>query len=304
MWGEDLWSRIDTELMASTFLLPFVTPRYLASEACRTEFTRFMDAAERVESPQLILPLVWILPPELKDTHSPDVIAQRLQKTRYLDVSAARRSERGSADYRTAVESVAEQLREILSRHESTPSADAAEGGDSVESPDALTVLARVEPAAAELIPALERFAQALERFGERFGEATTHLPDGASPAQAKAAMLGLSRRMSSESSELENASATLRGRGRTSSPRWAVQRSQQGAGRRRAHRRDRSRGRAHGGLGLSGARRHGAHAQQMPRLSSSLAPLARSLTSALRSVSTMRHSAHDWLDRFGSAGS
>lgn len=122
-WGEDLWSRLDDELQASTFLMPFITPRYLKSDACRREFTSFSEAAQRNGSEQLLLPLIWIMPPALRSTSLPDPIVERLNSILYLDVAAARRAAHGSAEYGNLVEMVAERLEQVIVDRETTSKA-------------------------------------------------------------------------------------------------------------------------------------------------------------------------------------
>lgn len=109
--GEDLWVRLEEELESSTFFMPFMTPRYLTSDGCRREFTRFLDTAERLGAAHLVLPLLWIALPAMSSSASGDVIVDRLQRTRYIDATAARSANRGSAEYRQLVEQIADQLR-------------------------------------------------------------------------------------------------------------------------------------------------------------------------------------------------
>lgn len=118
-WGQNLWNRLDKELQASTFLVPFVTPRYLKSEACRKEFTSFSEAAQRSGSEQLLLPLIWITPSALRTTASSDPIVERLRSTWRIDVSGARKADRGSAGYANLVEEVAQRLEQVIADRES-----------------------------------------------------------------------------------------------------------------------------------------------------------------------------------------
>lgn len=124
-WGDDLWARLDQELQTSTFLMPFITPRYLKSDACRQEFTTFSEAAQRYGSEQLLLPLIWIKPPVF-DSDTTDPIVKRVQSTFYLDVTEARRADRSSSTYGNLVESAAKRLEEVIQlREANTPIAQA-----------------------------------------------------------------------------------------------------------------------------------------------------------------------------------
>ncbi len=192
-WGDDLWSRLDDELQASTFLVPFITPRYLKSEGCRREFTSFSEAAQRNGSEQLLLPLIWITPPTLHSETLTDPIVERLQATLHLDVTAARRADRGSADYANLVEVVAENLEKIIVDRESTPEAandlSADQQPEGEPEPGLDEYLANVE----ELMPQAER---TLSTFLENFTDLADELQNtigrfqAQNPTQLRASMV------------------------------------------------------------------------------------------------------------------
>lgn len=193
-WGESLWSRLDKELQASTFLMPFITPRYLKSEGCRREFTSFSEATQRTESEQLLLPLVWISPPSLRSNSSTDPILQRLSSTRYLDVTGARRADRGSADYGNLVEEVAGHLEKVISEREttSTNGSEVRPGEHDVETdppPGFDEHLAKVEDLMPQVEADLQSFLQDFEHLGNEFAKASIDL-QRQSPTQLRSSMI------------------------------------------------------------------------------------------------------------------
>lgn len=293
-WGELLWDRIDAGLQASTFLLPLVTPRYLTSDSCRTEFTRFLDAAERNGAGQLVLPLVWIKPPALSGPISSDIVLERIRKTRHLDVSAARRADRTSAQYRDLVEEVAAALNDILTTREDAtiePSAEADEGEPAlVDDADRLIEIV------AELIPAAQRFTTSLAAVGEAFERESASLRTN-NPEQAQVALLGLGRLMTGRNASLVEASEVLSRQWSsfmTSANRVALAGSALGV---------RMPAEVVAGVEqlatlfetLDTAELE-VIAQQMPRLSSGLTPTSRALMAAIRTVRTMATTSREWV--------
>lgn len=211
-WGEDLWTRLDEELQASTFLMPFITPRYLKSEGCRREFTSFSEAAQRSGSEQLLLPLMWITPPALRRVEtSSDPIVQRLRSTWYVDVSAARRADRGSADYANLVEDVAERLEQVIIDRESA-AADAADTPEKGQQPN------ESEPGfdeyfaqAEELLPqaesTLHTFLEDFTHLGQEFEKIVVGL-QAQTPTQLRASMVRVSNKLKQPNERLTASAA------------------------------------------------------------------------------------------------
>lgn len=192
-WGENLWQRLDRELQASTFLMPFITPRYLKSDGCRREFTSFSEATQRNASEQLLLPLIWIEPPALRSGTLTDPIVERLKSTLHLDVTAARRADPGSADYGNLVELVADRLERVISERETT-SRDTADPVStqhlaSEPEPGFDEYLATAEELLPQTEEALEAFLEDFTDLGEAFKKSFVGLQTK-SPAQLRASMV------------------------------------------------------------------------------------------------------------------
>lgn len=302
-WGEDLWSRLDEELQTSTFLLPFITPRYLKSDGCRREFTLFSEATQRGGAEQLLLPLVWIAPPALRAEASSDPVVQRLRSTRYLNVAAARRADRGSAEYGNLVEEVAEQLERVISAREETSSTPAAptSGGD-IQAEEPEQGYDEYFAQAEELMPRAESdlhaFIEDFTALGRAFENAAVGFQAQTS-SQLRASVARMSTR-------LEQPNAQLTASAGTAAVTW-----------------DRLMTTLNRGVGLlaeldgSGvpddlmesmhemaeeladldtAELEGI-AHQMPKMSSKLVPTSKALLSAVRTIRSMEASVRSWLD-------
>ncbi len=205
-WGDDLWSRLDDELQASTFLLPFITPRYLKSEACRREFTEFSEAAQRNGSEQLLLPLVWITPPALRPGALPDPIVERFSSALYLDVTSARRADRGSAEYGNLVEMVASRLEEVIVDRETTTKTPAGlrppqETGD-VPEPGLDEYMENAEKLLPQTVEAIEAFIHDFAHLGEEFEKLSTRI-QAKSPTQLRASMVLVSNSLKEPNKQL-----------------------------------------------------------------------------------------------------
>lgn len=205
-WGENLWQRLDRELQASTFLMPFVTPRYLKSDGCRREFTSFSEAAQRNASEQLLLPLIWIEPSALRSETLTDPIIERLSSTLHLNVTAARRADRGSADYGNLVELVADRLERVISERESSPRATPDSASARLQSNEPELGFDEYLATAEELLPlteeALETFLQDFTDLGEAFKASVVGLQTK-SPSLLRASLVRVASKLKQPNEKL-----------------------------------------------------------------------------------------------------
>lgn len=299
-WGEILWDRLDQELEASTFLLPFITPRYLKSEGCRREFTRFKDAADRRTSDQRILPLLWIPTHELSKESPTDPVIASVQKLRYRDVGGARISDRATREYREAVELAADALNQVMTEAEGGVSAT-VQDDDAPASRDAglgLTeLLEKIEREMPDMTESLHRFGKSLGDVGAVFSS-SLQLEEDLTPSQLMARLTDASHALAAPSGRLESASAEL-------TERWQSLVTHLNA----ASRQSDLLGRPIPASFVSDMRSiprsieeipltdMELYAQQMPLLSARLNPTSRALLSAIEAVRTIASSAHDFID-------
>lgn len=293
-WGEKLWDRLDRELDSATYLLPFITPRYLTSDGCRREFTRFSEAAQRQTSAQRVLPLMWIHPPA---TMQKDPVYHSASELRYVDAHAARTSERSSQPYREIIETTAAELHRVISEHEQAPAPDSpSPEGQPADLPlDEL--FEDVEERTPRLLNAVNDFNIAMRAMGDALPQAL-NLPENGSPAELRAALQKAEKSLSQPSHDLETAAeSTLR--------QWEELFASLNAAARQSRAMqqpiDRSliekiQGIADQLYAIPMAELE-PMAQQMPLFSAGLAPTSRSLLAAIRTVRTIGSSAQDFVD-------
>lgn len=307
-WGENLWDRLDAELRRSTFFVPFITPRYLKSESCRREFTRFLEAAERagVEN-QLLLPLIWVYPPLLRKEGINDLVVARIKNTLYKDISHVRNLNRGSGEYRQIVEDLANSInerieeREQLGKSHNLPLPNA----ESNDSKGAIEYLAEVQ----ESLPAIQKH---VEDFIISFGDLSQQLNDSSSkldqrsisnPIQAQRFFLQIARSLSPAANDTEDKAAIT-------AQKWSeffhllnrgVGMLNEASGEKApadliesiVNLRDTL-------LYLEGVDDLERVAHQMPLLSSSLKPISRAFLESIRTIQSMITAMDNWLKAVG----
>lgn len=168
-WGERWSERLTHEIDTTTFLLSAVTPRYLKSTACRDEVTAFTTAAKRSREPRLLLPLIWV------DIATSDVVAAddpvrvAIMEHQFLSLPELRRLDPGTADYETALEAIAAQLKSTIDHRAAStaPGGTSGEERSTPEEDDLLTVLSALETDQKDLQRASEEFAGALTAVGD-----------------------------------------------------------------------------------------------------------------------------------------
>lgn len=296
-WGESLWNRLEKELSSSTYLLPFITPRYLSSTGCRREFNRFTEATQRQTSHQRTLPLMWIEPPA---SLQEDAVYQSVKALRFIDATAARTNENSSGAYRSIVESTATELHKVIEANETIPpNPDLKISPDSEDPADRplVDLLEDIESKTPPLLAAIAEFGAAMNDFGDSFIQSITPTPAGGA-AELQSAL---------EEAEtmLAEPGAALESTAQLASSRWSELFSDVNA----AVRQSRALGQpmdeylidtVHGiarEMHETPTAELEAIAQQMPLLSARLAPTSRSLLAAIRTVKTIGSSAQDFID-------
>jgi hypothetical protein len=117
-WGHEWRARIDSGLETVAFFIPVLTPRYFQSSECRRELHEFIQRAELEGVSELILPLLYVKIPELRDEAPEDALMAKIKKIQYVDLTDIKFEERTSTPYRRKVAELAEQLVDINRRFE------------------------------------------------------------------------------------------------------------------------------------------------------------------------------------------
>lgn len=207
LWGEQWRARLEREINETTFVMSFVTPRYLTSDACRSEVLSFSAAARSAGDVRLLLPLQWI------DTHTSDIVdsedpvRRALEESQYIDVTSIRRADPSSQAWDDMVEAVVERLRAtIVARRTDrnpAPAATTDSGGE-----DLVVHLVKLEAGQTALSATVARFQDRLETLSSAM--ARYQAPPSQSPAALQSSFHDLGTDLAPDIASLEEATADL----------------------------------------------------------------------------------------------
>ena len=173
-WGDEWRRRIDEALEVTTFFIPIVTPRYFRSPECRKELLTFGGHAQSLGLDELLLPIYWVEVPGLNE-ESDDEAKALVARMQRADWRGLRLADEQSAEYRQAVNKLAQRLAEIADRTEAEPvetkAADADEEGE--EEPGFIELLAEGERALPGWAETLTNLGNEIEGIGTLAQEAT-----------------------------------------------------------------------------------------------------------------------------------
>jgi hypothetical protein len=108
-WGQEWRRRIDQSLAETTFFIPIITPRYFTRAECRGELLTFVAQANNLGFQDLVLPILYVPVADLSDKNDDDAVAA-VARTQYVNWTALRLASPDSAEYRTAVNKLAQRL--------------------------------------------------------------------------------------------------------------------------------------------------------------------------------------------------
>jgi F-box protein 11 len=116
VWGQAWKDRVDNSLDAVTYIIPIVSPAFLASVQCRRELERFLDREQRLGRADLVLPVYWVTVPAL-DRHGPDAadgLVADLSARQYADWRMLRFQPLSDPVCRKTIAELAGRLRDAL----------------------------------------------------------------------------------------------------------------------------------------------------------------------------------------------
>lgn len=112
-WGEIWPQELQRRIQATNFIMPAVTPRYIASKSCRDEILSFNNKLKDMPNSS-ILPVLWQSIDHLDKEFNNDPVALLLKERHYINVEELRYAERNSIEYRRSLESTARRLRSAV----------------------------------------------------------------------------------------------------------------------------------------------------------------------------------------------
>jgi hypothetical protein len=109
----ELWQqRIDAGLTSSAVFLPFVSPEYLKSPACRREFRLFHGSL----AGRLVIPLIYGDQAKTRSLFRTDPVWREVNKLQFLDIAQLRLEEPGCAVWMKMVDPIARRIDQVLTR--------------------------------------------------------------------------------------------------------------------------------------------------------------------------------------------
>jgi hypothetical protein len=114
-WGEEWQQRIDNALVATTFFIPIVTPRYFTREECLRELFEFTRRASALGIDDLVCPVLFVPVDDLVEGSSDPAKAQ-IARAQYEDWTRLRLKGPGSPEHIEAVHGLAARLVDVADR--------------------------------------------------------------------------------------------------------------------------------------------------------------------------------------------
>ncbi|MBX2853572.1 MAG: toll/interleukin-1 receptor domain-containing protein [Rhodobacteraceae bacterium] len=112
MGGEDWRASLEKALSEALFLIPIITPSFFNSDPCRMELKRFCDKAEAMGRDDLVLPVVWVETPSLRDesARAQDELLDFIERRNWIDWSRHHSLAQMTYDLRSDVLTLARDL--------------------------------------------------------------------------------------------------------------------------------------------------------------------------------------------------
>lgn len=205
-WGEDWRKKIDSSLASIAFFIPVMTPRYFMSAECRRELRFFAQRATRLGIKELVLPLLYVDVPSLRDETTTDDLIELVRTFQWEDWTELRFEDVDTGAYRKAVSRLVKRLVEANRHAEEVDVLGAAkqleeafeEGGD--DSPGLLDRLAKAEETLPRWVENLEAIGRDIEIIGQVMRKATADINQGT--GKGFSARLVVARRVARELQE------------------------------------------------------------------------------------------------------
>jgi parallel beta-helix repeat protein len=115
-WGQEWRKAIDKGLAEAAFFIPVITPGYLYSDVCRSEFEKFANYEKKRKRTDLILPLIYVRPDDFDDKHrqKEDSIIRLCLERQYVNWEDLRGLGDEGPEYRTRLTTLSKRIRDLL----------------------------------------------------------------------------------------------------------------------------------------------------------------------------------------------
>ncbi|MEN3320656.1 MAG: hypothetical protein V7643_4058 [Mycobacterium sp.] len=179
-WGDQWRFRINEAIVAGTFFIPVISPRYFQSTECRRELTHFAQTAKALGVVELIMPILYADFPALNADPCPDDLIALAKSFQWEDWRELRFAAVDSPEYRRAVAGLANRLSMAAASAEKVDVGSTTEqligNEDSDDSPGFVDKIARSETALPEWNETVIVITAEIERVGELMQDAATEI--------------------------------------------------------------------------------------------------------------------------------
>ena len=201
-WGAEWKDKIDSSLASVAFFIPVLTPRYFMSPECRRELQFFARRATSLGLKELVLPLLYLDVPGLRDESHQDDLMALVRAFQWEDWHELRFAETSAGEYRRAVAKLAARLVEANRQVERVDVAGqvlqfdegTSEGVD--EAPGFIDRVATAEEALPKLVETMTAIGKDIELIGQTMREATGDVKRGDSQAKGFGVRLLVAKRV------------------------------------------------------------------------------------------------------------
>lgn len=201
-WGDDWRERIDASLASILFFIPVISPRYFTRPECRRELQEFARSAERLGVRELVLPLLYVDVPALREESPVDEAVTLVKTYQWVDWRDLRFEDVTSGAYRRAVASLAQRLLEanqrILEEELPIPEADATTDAPDDE-PGILDILSAGEAAFPKISETLAAIGSEIQGIGASTEQATQDIQQADQQGKGFAGRLTVSRKLAQD---------------------------------------------------------------------------------------------------------
>lgn len=204
LWGDAWREAIDGSLATVAFFVPVLTPSYFQSAECRRELQAFSRRAKDLGVRELVLPLLYVDVPELRQDTPRDDLVALVKDFQWRDWTDLGLEDRTSSAYRRAVRELAQRLVaandkaddiDVAAKLEAAPDGDA----DGDDEDGIIDKLATFEEAIPEWSETLHRIGAEVEQIGRLMQAGTDDLNKADKQGRGFAGRLTVARRLASE---------------------------------------------------------------------------------------------------------
>lgn len=202
-WGNAWQEKVDESLATVAFFVPVLTPRYFLRPECRRELRTFAAQAERLGLSELLMPVLYVDVPALRDDEPSDELIALVKNYQWANWTDLRFKERESCEYRRGVADLAARLvaanEEAAKTPLSPPVPTQLVSLDEDDEPGLMDRMADAEEALPNWTKTITEIGQVIEQLGELMQAASTQMEDADKRGKGFAGRLTVARKLAGD---------------------------------------------------------------------------------------------------------